>query len=145
MSIENLFGGILADRDNKLSGVGNNPTAIGNMGNPMNRIKQGMKLPEKIDAQTVINEEKELGKVDAEIQLGQQIVQRRRQRLDKLVQLQKVNSDWSNTTMDIDLKLREIKSGQKQEVSQYMLGAAKTQAYLDGYQQAYNVSEEIFS
>ncbi len=145
MSIENLFGGIVADRDTKLSGTGNNPTAIGNMGSPMSRIKQGMKLPEKIDAQTVINEEKELGKVDAEIQLGQQIVQKRKQRLDKLVQLQKVNSDWSGTTMDIDLKLREIESGQKQKVSQYMLGAAETQAYLDGYQQAYNVSEEIFS
>lgn len=144
MSIENLFGGIIADSNGKLTGIGNDPTAVGNMGNSLGRIKDKMKLPEKIDAQTVIKLEKELGKVDSEIELGRQIVQKQGQQLDKLTQLHQINSQWAETTMKVDQKVREIESTHKQKVSQYVLGAAETQAYLDGYQEAYKISAEIF-
>ncbi|MEH2135418.1 hypothetical protein [Nostoc sp.] len=145
MSIENLFGGLTADNSSKLNGIGSDPTAVGKMGNSLGRIKEKMKLPEKINAQTVIKLEKELGKVDGEIELGRQIVQKQGQQLDKLTQLHQINSQWAETTMKVDQKVREIESTHKQKVSQYMLGASETQAYLDGYQEAYQMSAEIFS
>ena len=46
--------------------------------------------------------------------------------------------------MKADQKLREIQSNHNQTVSKYMLGAATTQAYNDGYTEAYQMSEEIF-
>ena len=46
--------------------------------------------------------------------------------------------------MKADQRLRTIEGKHKQQVSQYMLGAATTQAYTDGYTEAYQMSAEIF-
>ena len=47
--------------------------------------------------------------------------------------------------MKADQKLREIEAGHNQTVSRYMLGAAATQAYTDGFTEAYQMGAEIFS
>lgn len=143
--MENLFGGLIASKSSKLAGSGQNPTAIGNMGNSMARIKQKMALPTEISAQQVINLEKELGQVDAELELGKMMVQRQEQLLNKAVDLHDINTQWANVTMKADQRLRTIEGKHKQQVSQYVLGAATTQAYIDGYTEAYQVTAtEIF-
>lgn len=142
--MENLFGGLVASKSGKLAGSGQNPAAIGNMGGSMARVKAKMALPTEISAQQVINQEKELGQVDGELELAKMIVQRQEQLLNKAVDLHSVNTDWANVTMKADLKLREIESKHKQQVSRYMLGAATTQAYTDGYIESYQIAEGIF-
>lgn len=142
--MENLFGGLIPAKSGKLAGSGENPTAIGNMGNSMARVKAKMKLPTEISAQQVINLEKELGQVDGELELGKMIVQRQEQLLNKAVDLHDVNTQWANVTMKADQRLRTIEGKHKQQVSQYMLNAAQTQAYTDGYTEAYQMSAEIF-
>lgn len=142
--MENLFGGLIPAKSNKLAGSGQNPTAIGNMGNSMARVKAKMALPSEISAQQVINQEKELGQVDAEMELAKMIMQRQEQLLNKAVDLHDVNTQWANVTMKADLKLREIESKHNQQVNRYSLGAATVQAYDDGYTEAYKMSAEIF-
>jgi hypothetical protein len=143
--MENFFGGLVADKSGKLAGSGQNPTAIGNMGNSMARVKAKMKLPTEISAQQVVNLEREMGQVDAELELGKMIVSSQEKLLNKAVDLHNINTQWAAVTMKADQKLREIESGHNQTVSKYMLGAATTQAYDDGYTEAYRVSAEIFS
>nr|MDZ8061270.1 hypothetical protein [Nostoc sp. EkiNYC01] len=145
MSIENLFGGIVASNDNKLSGSGQNPTAIGNMGNSAARIKERMVLPTEISANKIIQLEKELGQMDGELELGKAIVSKQKSLLNKAVDLHNINTEWASVTMEADQRLREIESKHKQTISRYMLGAAETQAYVDGYTEAYKMSAEIFS
>jgi hypothetical protein len=142
--MENLFGGLIPAKSGKLAGTGENPTAIGNMGGSMARVKAKMKLPTEISAQQVVNLEKELGQVDGELELGKMIVQRQEQLLSKAVDLHDVNTQWANVTMKADQRMRTIEGKHKQQVSQYMLGAATTQAYTDGYTEAYQMSAEIF-
>ncbi|MFM6155650.1 MAG: hypothetical protein ACKPE3_22080 [Sphaerospermopsis kisseleviana] len=142
--MENFFGGLVASKSGKLAGSGENPTAIANMGNSMARVKQGMKLPAEISAQQVINLEEEAGRVDGELELAKMIVQRKKQILNKNIDLHGVNTEWSAVTMEADQRMREIESKHNQLVSRYMLGAATTQAYTDGYTEAYQMSAEIF-
>lgn len=143
--MENFFGGLVADKSGKLVGSGQNPTTIGNMGNSMARVKAKMKLPTEISAQQVINLEREMGQVDAELELADQIISAQEKLLTKAVDLHGKNTKWATTTMKADQKLREIESGHNQNVATYLMGAAKTQAYDDGYTEAYRVSAEIFS
>jgi hypothetical protein len=72
--MDNLFGGTLAGKDSKLVGSGQNPTAIGNLGNSMVRVKKNMALPTEISAQQVIRLEKEMGQVAGELELADQII-----------------------------------------------------------------------
>jgi hypothetical protein len=143
--MENFFGGLVADKSGKLAGSGQNPTAIGNMGNSMARVKAKMKLPTEISAQQVVNLEREMGQVDAELQLADDIISTQEKLLGKAVDLHAKNTKWAAVTMKADQKLREIESGHNQTVAQYMLGAATTQAYVDGFTEAYQVSVEIFN
>lgn len=142
--MENLFGGLVANKSGKLAGSGQNPTTIGNMGNSIARIKAKMQLPTEISAQQVLNLEKEMGQVDAELELGKQIVSSQEKLLGKAVDLHNINTQWAAVTMKADQRLREIESAHNQAVSRYMLGAATTQAYNDGYREAYQMSAEIF-
>ena len=59
--MENFFGGLIADKSDKLAGSGQNPTTVGSMGNSMARVKAKMKLPTEISAQQVIDLEREMG------------------------------------------------------------------------------------
>ena len=142
--MDNFFGGLVANKSGKLAGSGQNPTTIGNMGNPMARIKAKMQLPTEISAQQVLNLEKEMGQVDAELELADQIISKQKALLGKAVDLHGKNTKWAAVTMEADQKLREIESNHNQTVSKYMLGAATTQAYNDGYTEAYQMSAEIF-
>ena len=142
--MENFFGGLIADKSNKLSGSGENPTAIGNMGNSMARVKAKMKLPTEISAQQVINLNKEMGQVEAELELAKTIVSEQEKLLNKAVDLHNINTQWANVTMKADQRLREIEAGHQQSVARYKLGAAETQAYTDGYTEALQISAEIF-
>lgn len=142
--MENFFGGLLAGKSSKLSGSGQNPTAIGDMGGSLARVKAKMALPTEISAQQVVKLEQELGQVDAELELGKLIVQQQEQLLNKAVDLHDVNTQWANVTMKADQRMRTIEGKHKQQVAQYTLGAARTQAYTDGYVEAYQISEEIF-
>ena len=72
--MDNFFVGLVANKSGKLAGSGQNPTTIGNMGNSMARVKAKMQLPTEISAQQVLNLEREMGQVDAELELGKQIV-----------------------------------------------------------------------
>jgi hypothetical protein len=143
--MENLFGGLVANNSGKLAGSGQNPTTIGNMGNSKARITAKMQLPTEISAQQVVNLEREMGQADAELELADQIISTQKKLLGKAVDLHSKNTKWAAATMEADQKLREIESAHNQTVSKYVLGAATTQAYDDGYTEAYRVSAEIFS
>jgi hypothetical protein len=104
-----------------------------------------MKLPTEISAQQVVNLEREMGQVDAELELVDDIISTQEKLLGKAVDLHAKNTKWAAVTMKADQRLREIESSHNQTVSKYMLGAATTQAYDDGYTEAYRVSAEIFS
>lgn len=142
--MDNLFGGLVADKSSKLVGSGQNPIAIGNLGNSMARVKAKMQLPTEISAQTVINMEKEMGQAKGELELADQIISAQEKLLNDAIALHGKNTKWASVTMRADQKLREIEAEHNQQVSGYMLGAAKTQAYTDGYMEAYQMSAEIF-
>lgn len=142
--MENFFGGLVANKSGKLTGSGQNPTTIGNMGNSMARVKTKMQLPTEISAEQVLNLEKEMGQVDAELELADQIISKQKALLGKAVDLHGKNTKWAAVTMETEQKLREIESNHSRTVSKYMLGAATTQAYNDGYTEAYQMSAEIF-
>lgn len=144
MSIENLFGGFVIDRQEKINGIGSNPTKIGDMGNSLSRIRQKMVLPETISAQQVVDSSKELAQIEGEVELAKDIADYQGKQLDELVQLHEVNVGHAQKVMAVDQKLRQIEAQHGRSVSRYMLGAAETQASLDGYQQAYQMSAEIF-
>jgi hypothetical protein len=143
--MENFFGGLIASKSSKLAGSGQNPTTIGNIGNSMARVKAKMKLPTEISAQQVINLEREMGQVDAELELVDDIISMQEKLLGKAVDLHGKNTKWAAVTMKADQRLREIESNHDQTVAKYTLGAATTQAYRDGFTEAYQVSAEIFS
>lgn len=142
--MENLFGGLVASKSSKLTGTGQNPITIGNMGNSMARIHAKFELPTEISPKEVIRQEKEIGQVDAEMELSKIIVKNQEQLLNKAIDLHNINTQWAVTKMKADLKLREMQSGHATEVARYQLGAATTQAYTDGYTEAYQMSAEIF-
>lgn len=142
--MENFFGGLLADKSSKLAGSGQNPTAIGNMGNSMARVKQRMTLPTEISAQQVIKQNQDLGKDDAEMELGREIISNQEKLLTNAVKLHQMNTEWSAKTMKADLELRRIEAEHKQSVARYSLNAATEQAYTDGFTTAYQMSAEIF-
>lgn len=143
--MDNFFGGLVANKSGKLAGSGQNPTTIGNMGNSMARVKAKMQLPAEISAQQVLNLEREMGQVDAELELADDIISAQEKLLSKAVDLHAKNTKWAAVTMKADQKLREIEAGHNQTVSRYMLGAATTQAYTDGFTEAYQMGAEIFS
>ncbi|MEY3221891.1 MAG: hypothetical protein RLZZ203_747, partial [Cyanobacteriota bacterium] len=68
--MDNLFGGLVADKSSKLTGSGQNPTAIGNLGNSMARVKDKMQLPVEISAAKVIQLEQEMGQTAGEMELA---------------------------------------------------------------------------
>lgn len=142
--MDNLFGGTLAGKDSKLVGSGQNPIAIGNLGNSMARVKSNMVLPTEISAQQVIRLEKEMGQVTGELELADQIISAQEKLLNDAIALHGKNTKWASITMKADQRLREIESQHKQQVATYSLGAAKTQAFVDGYTGAYQMSAEIF-
>lgn len=142
--MENFIKGIVADKSGKLVGSGQNPTTIGNMGNSKARITAKMQLPTEISAQQIINQEREMGQVDGELELAKTIVSNQEKLLNKAVDLHSLNTQWASATMKADQRLREIEAGHQQQVSRYALGAATTQAYTDGYTEAYQMSAEIF-
>lgn len=142
--MDNLFGGTLAGKDSKIVGSGQNPTAVGNLGNSMARVKSNMVLPTEISAQQVIRLEKEMGQVTGELELVDQIISAQEKLLNDAISLHSKNTKWASVTMKADQKLREIESQYKQQVATYSLGAAKTQAFVDGYTGAYQMSAEIF-
>ena len=146
MSIENLFGGLVDDGHNKINGIGSNQvTKIGNMGNSLSRIKQKMVLPTEISANQVIKSEKELGHMEGEVELAKNIADKQGKQLDRLLELHKINAAHTQKVMHVDQQLRSIEGQHGKAVSRYMLSAAETQANLDGYQEAYRMSAEIFS
>ena len=145
MSIENLFGGIVpSGSGGQIQGTGGDPTKIGIMGNPKTRIKAKMVLPTEISAAQSIKQSQELGQLDAEVELAKDISAKQGQQLDKLLELQRINTDFSKKVMNVDQSLRTIEAGHGRSVAQFQLGAAETQASFDGYQQIYNMGSEIF-
>ncbi|MFM5935948.1 MAG: hypothetical protein ACKOQ2_09565 [Dolichospermum sp.] len=142
--MDNLFGGLVANKSGKLQGSGQNPTTIGNMGNSRARITARMVLPTEISAQQIINQEREMGEVNAELELAKTLVSNQEKLLGKAVDLHSLNTQWASATMKADQRLREIEADHQQQVSRYALGAATTQAYTDGYTEAYQMSAEIF-
>jgi len=146
MSIENLFGGLVHDGHNKINGIGSNQvTKVGNMGNSLSRIKSKMVLPTEISASQVIKSEKDLGHMEGEVELAKDIADKESKQLDKLLELHKINVGYTQKVMHVDQQLRSIEGQHGRAVSRYMLGAAETQASLDGFQEAYQMSAEIFS
>ena len=142
--MDNLFGGLIADKSSKLSGVGQSPIAIGDMGGSMGRIHAKFNLPTEISASEVIKQEKEIGRVEAEMELAKTIAKNQEQLLNKAIDLHNINTQWATTKMKADIKLREMQQGHATEVARYQLGASTTQAYTDGYTEAYQMSAEIF-
>ncbi len=142
--MENFFGGLTAGKTAKLSGSGQDATAIGNLGNSKARITAKMKLPTEISAQQVLSLEKEMGQVTGELELADQIIAAQEKLLNDAIALHGKNTKWAGITMKADQKLRELEAGHQQAISKYALGAATTQAYTDGYMEAYQMSAEIF-
>ena len=140
----NLFGGLVAGESSKLTGSGQNPTAIGNLGNSMARIKDKMQLPVEISAAKVIQLEQEMGQITGEMELADQIISAQEKLLNDAITLHSKNTKWAAVTMKADQRLRELESQHKQQIATYSLGAAKTQAFVDGYTGAYQMSAEIF-
>lgn len=142
--MDNLFKGLAASENSKITGTGQNPIAIGKLGNSMARVHQRMKLPTEISAQQIIKLEQEMGQTTAELELADQIISAQEKLLNDAVSLHGKNTKWAAITMRADQKLREIQAQHHQQVATYSLGAAKTQAYTDGYVGAYQMSAEIF-
>lgn len=145
MSIENLFGGIVNNERSQLAGIGSDPTKIGDMGKSLSRIKEKMVLPSEISANQVIKSAKELSNMEGEVEIAKDIAEYQSKQLDKLLQLHEINVAHTNKVMQVDQRLRTIEAQHGRGVARYRLGAAETQASLDGYQEAYKMSAEIFS
>jgi hypothetical protein len=145
MNLEDLFGGVASEGQTKLSGIGSNPTKIGDMGSSLSRIKEKMVLPSKISGAQVIKSAKELANMEGEVELAKDIADYQSKQMDKLLQLHEVNVAHTNKVMQVDQRLRTIEAQHGRNVSRYALNAAETQASLDGYQEAYKMSAEIFS
>ena len=142
--MENLLGGLIAPKSSKLVGSGQNPTSIGTMGNPMERIHAKFELPTEISPKEVIRQTEELGRMDAEGALARQIIKNQKVLLKKSVDLYDMNTQWSSEKMQAEQRLREIQSKHGIEVAQHQLGTATTQAYNSGYTTAFQMSAEIF-
>jgi hypothetical protein len=110
----------------------------------MARVKDKMQLPVEISAAKVIQLEQEMGQTAGEMELASQIISAQEKLLNDAITLHGKNTDWAAITMRADQKLREIESKHQQQIATYSLGAAKTQAYVDGYTGAYQMSAEIF-
>jgi hypothetical protein len=114
------------------------------MGQPLTRIKNKMTLPHKISSQQIIENHKELGQLEGEVELAKQIADSQEKQVQTLIKLQEINKDFSTKMMAADNKLRQIEASHARRIGQYQLGAAITQASLNGYQEAYQMSGEIF-
>jgi len=144
MSVENLFGGFAGNSGGKIQGIGNDPTKVGGMGNPKSRLRAKTVLPTEISIAQVLKAKRELGQLDAEVELGKEIATTREQQVARLVELQRINTDYSKKMMSADQSVRTLEAGHARSVAQYQLGAAEIQAEFDGYQKAYEMSAEIF-
>ena len=144
MSVENLFGGFAGNTGGKIQGIGNDPTKVGGMGNPKSRLTARLVLPTEISAAAVLKAKRELGQLDAEVELGKEIAATREQQVARLVELQKINTGYSEKMMSADQSIRKIEAGHARSVAQYQLNAAEIQAEFNGYQKAYEMSAEIF-
>jgi len=86
-----LIGGIVPNSGGggggQIQGTGGDPTKVGIMGNAKTRIKAKMVLPTEISAAQSIKQSKELGQLDAEVELAKDISAKQGQQLDKLLEL----------------------------------------------------------
>jgi CRISPR/Cas system-associated endonuclease Cas1 len=116
------------------------------MGASLNRIKATMKLPAGVSAQQVLQEAKNTGEIEAQLELAKDIVASRSQQMDQLLRLHELNVQHTQKVMQVDERLRGISASHGKVVSRYQLGAAETQVNLDGFQTVYEVqAKEIFS
>ena len=145
MSVQNLFGGFAGNTGGKIQGIGNDPTKVGGMGNPKSRLTARLVLPTEISAAAVLKEEKGLGQLTAEVELAKNMSATREQQVNKLVELQRINTDYSKKMMSADQSMRSLEEVHARGVAQHQLNAAVIQAAFDGYQEIYNTSAtEIF-
>lgn len=143
---DNIFAGLATQEKTQLTGIGTDVTAIGDMGASLNRIKATMKLPAGVSAQQVLQEAKNTGEIEAQLELAKDIVASRSQQMDQLLRLHELNVQHTQKVMQVDERLRSISAGHGKVVSRYQLGAAETQVNLDGFQTVYEVqAKEIFS
>lgn len=143
---DNIFAGLATQEKTQLTGIGTDVTAIGDMGASLNRIKATMKLPAGVSAQQVLQEAKNTGEIEAQLELAKDIVASRSQQMDQLLRLHELNVQHTQKVMQVDERLRSISASHGKVVSRYQLGAAETQVNLDGFQTVYEVqAKEIFS
>jgi CRISPR/Cas system-associated endonuclease Cas1 len=143
---DNIFAGLATQEKTQLTGLGTDVTVIGDMGASLNRIKATMKLPAGVSAQQVLQESKNTGEIEAQLELAKDIVASRSQQMDQLLRLHELNVQHTQKVMQVDERLRGISASHGKVVSRYQLGAAETQVNLDGFQTVYEVqAKEIFS
>ena len=143
---DNIFAGLATQEKTQLTGLGTDITKIGDMGASLNRIKQTMKLPSGVSAQQVLQEAKNTGEIEAQLELAKDIVASKSQQMDQLLRLHELNIQHTQKVMQVDERLRVISANHGKAVSRYQLGAAETQVNLDGFQTVYEVqAKEIFS
>ncbi len=143
---DNIFAGLATQEKTQLTGLGTDVTVIGDMGASLNRIKATMKLPSGVSAQQVLQEAKNTGEIEAQLELAKDIVASRSQQMDQLLRLHELNVQHTQKVMQVDERLRGISASHGKVVSRYQLGAAETQVNLDGFQTVYEVqAKEIFS
>lgn len=143
---DNIFAGLATQEKTQLTGLGTDITKIGDMGASLNRIKATMKLPAGVSAQQVLQEAKNTGEIEAQLELAKDIVASRSQQMDQLLRLHELNVQHTQKVMQVDERLRGISASHGKVVSRYQLGAAETQVNLDGFQTVYEVqAKEIFS
>jgi len=140
-----IFGGLAPTDKIKLSGFSGEPGKVGNMGDPLNRIKAKSLLPTEVSANQVLKSAKEVGEMEAEVELAKDIAKYQQENVSKLEQLHDINLSHSKFMMQADLRRRKAQSVHGKDISRYTLNAVENHADLTGFQTVYDVqATEIF-
>jgi hypothetical protein len=114
------------------------------MGQSLSRIKGKMVLPSDISPACLLKQAEELGTVEGEVELAKQIADTQGKQVDKLLELHRINAQYTQKMMTVDQSLRQLEANHGRQVAKYQLKAAETQAGFDGYTQAYQMGAELF-
>jgi hypothetical protein len=138
--VQNLLGGF-APNDNSNLGTGGDPRRIWD-GNA-NAITKHYSLPPKVTANQLVETHQQLGQVKAQNELLKEYSSNTQKIVDTAIANHQIRTAHSQHMMGAEVKFREINSAHSQNVGNFQLNAATTQAYHDGYTQELKLAGDI--
>jgi hypothetical protein len=134
-----IFGGLVPTNKAKLSGFSGEPTKVGNMGDPLTKIKAKTLLPSEISTKQVLKSAKQVGEMEATLELAKNIAKHEQSVVSALEKIHDVNLSHSKFMMETDLRRRNAQAVHGKDVSRHSLNAAEAQIDLEGFQAIYDV------